>query len=229
LTSLPRRGADAVVARLRELRIVPVAAVSAERSAALGEILLRAGLPCLEETFRNANALDAIEEAAGVEGLLVGAGTILSASKSSRLWPRAADFAVAPCSNDAVIRRCQELGLPFFPGVATPTEIEHAREWVSHGEVLSRLSARRHRLPARGLGNVPRCWLHPDRRRLPRESSRVPRSSVRCRVRRQLDRGRRRRLEEQSPQLRAQAPEVALAGNPWASRTGHPTPAESQP
>jgi hypothetical protein len=33
-----------------------------------------------------------------------------------------------------------------------------------------------------------------------------------------------------SPQLRAQAPEVALAGNPWVSpEPGTPTPAESQP
>jgi hypothetical protein len=81
LTSLAGTEADAVVARLRELRIVPVATASAERSAELGEILLRAGLPCLEVTFRNADALDAIEEAAGVEGLLVGAGTILSAKQ----------------------------------------------------------------------------------------------------------------------------------------------------
>jgi 2-dehydro-3-deoxyphosphogluconate aldolase/(4S)-4-hydroxy-2-oxoglutarate aldolase len=127
LTSLAGAEADAVVARLRELRIVPVATVSAERSAALGEILLRAGLPCLEVTFRNDDALDAIEEAAGVEGLLVGAGTILSAKQVEQAVAAGADFAVAPGSNDGVIKRCQELGLPFFPGVATPTEIEHAR------------------------------------------------------------------------------------------------------
>ena len=35
-----------------------------------------------------------------------------------------ADFIVAPGFNPAVVKRCQELGLPVVPGCITPTEIE---------------------------------------------------------------------------------------------------------
>src|SRR5581483_4070272 len=36
-------------------------------------------------------------------------------------------FAVAPGLNPEVVSACRRAGLPFFPGVATPSEIERAR------------------------------------------------------------------------------------------------------
>jgi 2-dehydro-3-deoxyphosphogluconate aldolase/(4S)-4-hydroxy-2-oxoglutarate aldolase len=38
-----------------------------------------------------------------------------------------ARFAVAPGTSDEVIAAAKDLDLPFVPGVATPSEIEHAR------------------------------------------------------------------------------------------------------
>jgi 2-dehydro-3-deoxyphosphogluconate aldolase/(4S)-4-hydroxy-2-oxoglutarate aldolase len=38
-----------------------------------------------------------------------------------------ADFAVAPGLNEAIVAACRRLGLPFFPGVATPSELDRAR------------------------------------------------------------------------------------------------------
>ena len=38
-----------------------------------------------------------------------------------------ARFAVAPGTNDEVVEAAQRAGVPFVPGVATPSEIEHAR------------------------------------------------------------------------------------------------------
>ena len=35
-----------------------------------------------------------------------------------------AHFATAPATNMEVVHACRELELPFFPGVATPSEIE---------------------------------------------------------------------------------------------------------
>jgi 2-dehydro-3-deoxyphosphogluconate aldolase/(4S)-4-hydroxy-2-oxoglutarate aldolase len=117
-----------VVKRLREIRVVPVATVPAARAAELGRTLVESGLPCVEIAFRNEDALEALTEAASIDGLLVGAGTILTPAQAEGAAAAGADFAVSPCTNEAVVRRCSELGLPFFPGVATPSEIDHARE-----------------------------------------------------------------------------------------------------
>ena len=126
-TSTATRAEAAVTERLRELRVIPVATVPAGRAAELGAMLVRAGLPCLEIAMRNAEASTAIEQAVAVENLLVGAGTVLSVEQAEAAAAAGAHFAVAPGTNDAVVSRCQALGLPFFPGVSTPSEIEHAR------------------------------------------------------------------------------------------------------
>jgi 2-dehydro-3-deoxyphosphogluconate aldolase/(4S)-4-hydroxy-2-oxoglutarate aldolase len=61
-----------------------------------------------------------------VEGLLVGAGTILSPDQLAVALDAGARFAVAPGTSDAVIEAAHSAGLPFVPGVATPSEIERA-------------------------------------------------------------------------------------------------------
>jgi 2-dehydro-3-deoxyphosphogluconate aldolase/(4S)-4-hydroxy-2-oxoglutarate aldolase len=121
------RAESKVVDRLRDLRVIPVATVPAGRSAELGAMLVRSGLPCLEIALRNEEALTAIAEALAVENLLVGAGTVLSVEQAEAAAAAGAHFAVAPGTNGAVVRRCRRLGLPFFPGVSTPSEIERAR------------------------------------------------------------------------------------------------------
>jgi 2-dehydro-3-deoxyphosphogluconate aldolase/(4S)-4-hydroxy-2-oxoglutarate aldolase len=90
-------------------------------------MLVRAGLLCVEIAMRNAEAVTSIEEAVAVENLLVGAGTVLSVEQAEAAAAAGAHFAVAPGTNAAVISRCRGLGLPFFPGVSTPSEIERAQ------------------------------------------------------------------------------------------------------
>ena len=120
--------AGAVVERLRACRVVPVATVEDPGSAvAIGTALLAGGVGCIEITFRHPAAAEAIRKAREVEGLLVGAGTVLSAEQARAAADAGALFAVAPGTNEEVVRVCDELGLPFFPGVATASEIERAR------------------------------------------------------------------------------------------------------
>jgi 2-dehydro-3-deoxyphosphogluconate aldolase/(4S)-4-hydroxy-2-oxoglutarate aldolase len=89
---------------------------------------LRAGgLDCIEITFRHAGAPEAIRAARSAEGFLVGAGTILSVEQADAAAEAGADFAVAPGTNDDVIEACGRRNLPFFPGVATPSEIDRMR------------------------------------------------------------------------------------------------------
>jgi 2-dehydro-3-deoxyphosphogluconate aldolase/(4S)-4-hydroxy-2-oxoglutarate aldolase len=119
-----------VVRRLGQIRIVPMATVDgAEQAEQVARALARGGLGCMEITFRTDVAPEAIERVRStVPDMLVGAGTVLTADQARAAARAGADFAVAPGTNEEVIGCCRELSLPFFPGVATPSEIERARQ-----------------------------------------------------------------------------------------------------
>jgi 2-dehydro-3-deoxyphosphogluconate aldolase/(4S)-4-hydroxy-2-oxoglutarate aldolase len=117
-----------VVERLGRARVVPVARLDdGDQAEATARALQRGGLDCIEVTFRTAGAAEALRRVRAVPGMLVGAGTVLSREQAAEAAAAGADFAVAPGTNPAVVAACAELGLPFFPGVATPSEIETAR------------------------------------------------------------------------------------------------------
>jgi 2-dehydro-3-deoxyphosphogluconate aldolase / (4S)-4-hydroxy-2-oxoglutarate aldolase len=141
-----RSSAPTVLDRLAEVRVLPVATVeSASEARSLGRALLAAGLPCVEITLRTEAAMDALRAACAVDGLLVGAGTVLSPEQAAAAAEAGARFAVAPGLSDEVVASCAELGLPFVPGVATPSEIDRSRALgVSVVKVF----------PARELGGV---------------------------------------------------------------------------
>lgn len=113
-----------VVTRLAELKLIPVAALQdAGNAVPLGEALMAGGLPCLEITFRTEAAEEAVARAASVPGLLVGAGTVITADQAVRAVDAGASFLVSPGLEPAVIEYGLARGVPVFPGVATPTEI----------------------------------------------------------------------------------------------------------
>lgn len=88
--------------------------------------LLDGGISCIEITFRTNAASAALAAASEVAGMLVGAGTVLTVGQARAAAEAGAAFAFAPGTDDDVVRACAELGLPFFPGVATPSEVGHA-------------------------------------------------------------------------------------------------------
>lgn len=113
---------------LERSRVLPVVAV--DDAAAVSDLcaaLLEGGIACIEITFRTGAALPAIERAAEVDGMLVGAGTVLTVEQAHSAARAGASFAVAPGTDDEVVRACVEAGLPFFPGIATPSELGHAQ------------------------------------------------------------------------------------------------------
>ena len=122
-------GAD-VVARLREVRIAPVITIDDPANAVpLARALAAGGLPCAEITFRTAAAAESIARiTAEVPEVFVGAGTILTASQAAAAREAGARFIVAPGFGPRVVEHCQGRGIPVFPGIATPTEIEAALE-----------------------------------------------------------------------------------------------------
>jgi 2-dehydro-3-deoxyphosphogluconate aldolase/(4S)-4-hydroxy-2-oxoglutarate aldolase len=115
-----------ILAQLQELRIVPVIVINdAADAEPLGAALAEGGLPCAEITFRTAAAGEAIRRIADAHPeLLVGAGTVLTPKQAAEAKAAGAKFVVSPGFNPAVVDACQEHGVPVFPGVCTPTEIE---------------------------------------------------------------------------------------------------------
>lgn len=103
--------------------IIPVLVIEDAASAAdLARALVAGGLPALEVTLRTPAALDAIREMAGVEGGVVGAGTLLSPADIARAVDAGARFGVAPGATDRLLDAAAEAGLPILPGAVTATE-----------------------------------------------------------------------------------------------------------
>lgn len=116
-----------VVHALASDRVLPVASIDDPSLVAdLCAALLAGGVSCIEITFRTDAAEAAIAAAAEVVGILVGAGTVLSPEQARAAAAAGASFGVAPGIDDEVIETCAGLGLPFFPGVATPSELGRA-------------------------------------------------------------------------------------------------------
>lgn len=119
--------ADAL-SRLRELKIVPVIVIDrAEDAVPLARALVEGGLPCAEVTFRTGAAPEALRRIAeAYPDMLVGAGTVLTPEQAEQAVAAGAKFIVSPGLNPVVVDWCLENGVPVFPGVCTPTEIEMA-------------------------------------------------------------------------------------------------------
>jgi 2-dehydro-3-deoxyphosphogluconate aldolase / (4S)-4-hydroxy-2-oxoglutarate aldolase len=74
-------------------------------------------------TLRTDSAMFTIATMSGNDALVVGAGTVTSPAQADEAIAAGARFVVSPGFDAAVVRRCQEHGVPVFPGVATPTEV----------------------------------------------------------------------------------------------------------
>lgn len=117
-----------IVAVLERSRVLPVLTCDDPGQAEAGcHALLAGGIPCVEITFRTDAAVAAIERVSKIAGMLVGAGTILDPDQARAAAAAGARFAVSPGTRPEVVHACADFGLPFFPGVATPTEVDSAR------------------------------------------------------------------------------------------------------
>jgi 2-dehydro-3-deoxyphosphogluconate aldolase/(4S)-4-hydroxy-2-oxoglutarate aldolase len=116
-----------IVDVLAEDRVLPVLVIEDPAFAGdLGAALTAGGARLAEVTLRTATALAAIRALAGVEGLVIGAGTVLNESDVDAAVGAGARFVVSPGLSASVVRRCREHGVVCVPGVATATEIQAA-------------------------------------------------------------------------------------------------------
>lgn len=112
---------------INKLRIVPVVAINdSSRAADLASALVEGGLPIAEITLRTPASLDSIKIAANNKDLFVGVGSLRNADDLKRAFDAGAKFAVSAGFSASVAVEAARLKIPYFPGVATPTEMLQA-------------------------------------------------------------------------------------------------------
>lgn len=120
---------DDPLAELASHGIVPVVVLDdAGDAGGLAEALVAGGLPVAEVTLRTSSAVEAMAVMARRGDMLVGAGTVLTVQQVDEAVAAGAGFIVSPGLSEAVVRRCQEINVPVFPGAVTATEITRALE-----------------------------------------------------------------------------------------------------
>ena len=119
---------DELILKIRKAPVIAVLVIDdADDAVALAKALLKGGISIIELTLRTPAALDALENIrSGVPEILAGIGTILNAEQVQAVKERGAVFGVAPGLNGTVIAAAKDLGLPFAPGIMTPSDIEAA-------------------------------------------------------------------------------------------------------
>ncbi len=113
---------------LSQYTVIPVIAIEQEDAALpLADALIEGGLPVAEITFRTDAAANVISTLSRDRPeLLLGAGTILSIDNLKSAIEAGAGFGVSPGLSPAIVKKAQDSGFPFIPGVATPSDIENA-------------------------------------------------------------------------------------------------------
>lgn len=114
--------------KLRQYGVIPViAADTVDKGVAVCDALMEGGLPVAEITFRTEAAADIIHTVSQrFPEMYVGAGTVLKPKDAERAKNAGATFAVAPGCNPEVVTKANDIQLPFFPGVWTPSDVETA-------------------------------------------------------------------------------------------------------
>ncbi|MGH7341264.1 MAG: bifunctional 4-hydroxy-2-oxoglutarate aldolase/2-dehydro-3-deoxy-phosphogluconate aldolase, partial [Candidatus Rokuibacteriota bacterium] len=128
LTASQRAGWRATSERLTRRPVIPVIVIEDENDAEpLAEALLAGGLDRIEVTLRTAAAPAALARILrNYPEMLVGAGTVVTPEQARRSLDLGVAFGVAPGFNPVTVRLFEQSGVPFIPGVLSPSEIESA-------------------------------------------------------------------------------------------------------
>lgn len=103
---------------------IPVLTITnIEDAVPLAEALVAGGLSVIEVAMRTDLALEAVRLIKkNVSGAKVGVGTVLLPEHFKEAKEAGAMFAVSPGSTPSLIQAAEESGLPWLPGVLTPSE-----------------------------------------------------------------------------------------------------------
>ena len=90
------------------------------------EAAVRGGFRIVEFTLNTPNALDHVARFSRQEGLVVGAGTVLTVDEARSAIRAGAKFLVSPVVDEEVIEVAGAAGVAVMPGTHTPTEMLRA-------------------------------------------------------------------------------------------------------
>ncbi|WP_319412527.1 2-dehydro-3-deoxy-6-phosphogalactonate aldolase [uncultured Cohaesibacter sp.] len=115
-------GFEAAFARMPLVAILR--GIPAERAKGILGILVEEGFTLIEVPLTSPDAKDAIGQMveAAPEGIMIGAGTVLSAEDVEAVYHQGARFIVTPNTDPAVIGKANALAMPSCIGCMTPTE-----------------------------------------------------------------------------------------------------------
>lgn len=115
---------------IQRIGVVPVIKITTlEQALPLGKALMAGNLPIAEITFRTAAGEAGIRVIRKeLPDMLVGAGTIVSVEAARRALDAGAQFIVSPGYSDDIVAFCQDQGVPVYPGVNNPSQIQQAMQ-----------------------------------------------------------------------------------------------------
>ena len=113
---------------LHKFPVIPVIVLDdANDAVPLAEALLAGGLNIIEVTFRTAAAAESIERIAkAFPEMQVGAGTVVTLEQAKRAIDAGSKFGLAPGTDPETIAYFKQQGVPFIPGIMTPSDIQAA-------------------------------------------------------------------------------------------------------
>ncbi|MBT0768270.1 bifunctional 4-hydroxy-2-oxoglutarate aldolase/2-dehydro-3-deoxy-phosphogluconate aldolase [Kineosporia sp. J2-2] len=104
--------------------VVPVVVIDhPDQAVPLGKALLAGGIAVMEVTLRTDAGLEGIRRLGALEGMTVGAGSVLTPGQVDEVVQAGATFVVSPGLNAEVVRRAQELGVPALPGIGNASDL----------------------------------------------------------------------------------------------------------
>lgn len=116
----------------REKIIAIVRGVSSDKVAALAKALSDGGMNCIEVTFDQsspegiAETVRSIKLLSEMDGLCVGAGTVMNVEQVNMAKEAGARYIISPNTDERVIKETKKLGMVSIPGAMTPTEVAQA-------------------------------------------------------------------------------------------------------
>ena len=113
---------------LEKCPVVPLIQAADTRIAVkTAQALAAGGLNIIEVVLRSETALDCLDAIAQeAPGVIIGAGTVLSAEQADTAMKRGARFIVSPGLDQGVVEFCNANELMVYPGVSTASEVQRA-------------------------------------------------------------------------------------------------------
>ena len=109
---------------MQAAQVIPVIVIDeVEHAVPLARALVAGGLPVLEVTLRTPAALEAIRAMKGVDGAIVGAGTVTNQQELADAIAAGSEFIVSPGLTEPLGKAAIREGIPFLPGIANAGDI----------------------------------------------------------------------------------------------------------